>query len=485
MKLRCRCGELVEVDLAETAATVTCSSCGQVYQLQRRPDGKLGARPVEQAAAEPEEPESSLEDLPDEFELEPPGDAQAPARQPDGAQADDVDEWPDEFELETPGGVEEDRTPPPAAGASEGLDEGMEFELEGPTGGGPAQQAPSEAEQAAPRPGGAPPTPVIERAEGGPRPWQESFLGGFVYAYAAVFAGDGWRAWLKFAGIAIGITLAVLGTAWLGSVLLGMGFLTRSLIAMVFFFYVWMATDVKFLVPCIILVLLPTFMFGAGAVAFFTVCAAVTGAMYQYLTHAASSGSEPLQKVQPRFGDDMLVPFVLILGASIVLVLVPVIIGGVVSHFTGGLSLSELQQAAGPEGPSAAQVGGALAQSFILIGTALFGFFCFPMVVMLLVASDEILASLNPVAVFATIARAPLEYIVVWLFILINAFVAVVGIIALSVFTGIVSAFSGILGMLVGTPFIILFLTFLSAAVGWRAGLFMNRNEEAFEHVAQ
>lgn len=484
MKLRCRCGELVEVNLAETAATVTCSSCGQVYQLQRRADGKLGARPVEQAAPEPEEPESSLENLPDEFELEPPGNAQGPAEQPAGAQGAGVDEWPDEFELEKPGSVEE-TTPSPATGTSEALGEDLDFELETPPGAETPGQTSSEgrpAQQAPQRPEGSPPAPVIEKAEEGPRPWQESFLGGFVYAYAAVFAGEGWKAWLKFAGIAIGITVGI-SVLLAGASAVQLGGIVDWLVLGVFFLVVFVTTDVKFLLPTIFLVLLPALLLQSNMIVFFIICAVTAGTMYHYLTHAASAGSESLQEARPRFGDDMIVPFVLMLGASVVLVLVPVLAGGIASHFTGGLSLSELRQAA--QDPTPVQVGSALAQSFILIGTALFGFFCFPMVVMLLVASDEILASLNPVAVFATIARAPLEYIVVWLFILFNGVVALLGLTGLLIAREVLKSLAGVLGSIVGTPIIILFLTFLSAAVGWRAGLFMNRNEEAFEHVAQ
>ncbi len=461
MKLKCRCGQHVETADPEPGDRVICSACGQTYRLFRTSGGKLAAKPVEAEEAAPAE-----------------------AREvPDGAEEPEEDSlfagWPGELKLEGPSAsgeeAEESEGPPvdeesygepgqdrsrPAAKPSAGAGGAQESQPQAPEAGPAGQPAPREVS--------------------GTETWKESVVGSFVYAYAAPLAGNGWKALLHYAAYGAGLPLLI---ALVGSFQLG--FVVSFMVTLAFLFFVWHTTDVKFLVPVVFLVAFPAFLLGVYSVMACLMAASVVGAMYQYLGHGSYAGSEPLQEAQPRFADDMLVPLLMVLGASILLGLVPAIVGPMVAQLTGGAEVgslvSELQQGGGLSALS--KLGGRLAGTGIIAATYLFALFCFPMVVMVLAASESVTTALNPVNVFRSIFKTPLEYILVWLFFGLNLVAGVL----LAGSVGGALAVAGTQLPVVGwlaLPGVMILAQYVAAVVGWRMGMLMNRGPEAFDHVS-
>jgi len=451
MKARCKCGHIFDVPPELEGKRVRCPGCQRVVLL-----------PVSKQAPPPLPPEAGKGPQEEEGE---------------GLEFD----WGEEFSLEGEPGEKEARAqgysaargaPAGEAAAGGGLEfESAEFHLDlGPEGEGEEEEAPLELgpgqilgmreghgpqETAVPSPQAPAPAPAGEmkvcpecgrviteqviacpecgarlsgtgargRRKGAPV-WAGSLWGGFLYAYPAVLAGGGWQAWLKYAFIG----------AFLPNLVIFIGALT-------------------FVGICVAVPLAIAISFGS-----------ILGGMYLYMSQAAARGPEPLEDVRPRVVDDMILPFFLIAASSMVLVIAPIVGAGLVARATGALPIGEMLKGlkGGAQQISLQQIVAIATASGVLIAGILFGLFCFPMVVMLLGASQKVLKSLNPINVFKAIAGAPGEY--------------VVG-------RATASFQQHMIGGMVANFVTMAIAVYVASATGWRMGLFLYRNERVFDHV--
>jgi len=459
MKARCKCGHIFDVTPDLEGKRVRCPRCSKVVRLP--------------TSARPAPPSSEKEEKAGEFEFD----------------------WGEEFSLEGEEAPKMGAAPAPEAGEEAGPEKeqprtpGLEFDSEefhldlgeqaqqgqegepielgpgqilgvreGTPGRGPADAAAPAGEArvcshcgrvvveevaACPECGTPLGAPAGVRRAPVSAKWAGSFWGSFAYAYPAVLAGDGWQAWLKYAFIG----------AFVPNIVILIGAFTCLGI-------------------CVAIPLALAILFGS-----------ILGGMYLYMSQAAARGPEPLEQVKPRIMDDMVVPFILIAASSAVLVIAPIVAAAVVAEATGALPLDELRAAIreGGEPLGVDQILSIVTTSAVLLAGILFGLFCFPMVVMLLGASQQILKSLNPVNVFKAIIRAPAQYFALWVFFMLNvAFTQLLLHVAEGQFA---SLRQSLIGSLVVNFITMAFSVYMASATGWRMGMFLYRNEHVFDHV--
>jgi hypothetical protein len=282
-----------------------------------------------------------------------------------------------------------------------------------------------------------------EAAGAGPA-WANTYAGAFGYAYAAVFAGEGWQAWSRY--MLVGMVASVLAP----------------------------------LLCC---------LYPVGLLIAY---GSIFGAMYQYMGYAATEGARPMQRVSPSIISDMLIPAVQIVGASLLLVLLPLVGSVLATLALQNVDLAALEDKLKPGGGvQVASIANLVVNSAIIIGALVFSIFCFPMIVMLLGASRGVsglgdifrsmAVGLNPVAVFRGIFKAPLEYAGVVVFFAVNTVLAPVAVIlAMSAATTTLGDFVASLLQLAiffGT------LVYMAGVVGWRMGMFLHKRPEVFSHV--
>ncbi len=495
MKARCRCGHVFDVRPEDEGKKVKCPGCGRVVRLPTSPSAAPPHAEEQESGGEPEFDwgrEFALEDEEGEALRETGAEKEAERIESEGMDS----EWGDEFSLEEeepeerpsgPGAGEEIPSPPQGEadrfalefdsgefhvepGAEEAESEGGEAPVElgpgqiisvressaprgaapGPAAAGRTKVCPScgrvvtEAVAACPECGapleaGEVPGEAERRAPS----WAGSFFGAFLYAYPAVLAGDGWQAWLKYA--VIGAFLPIL------SIMIGA-------------------------LTCIGLCAAYPF---AIAVLF----GSILGGMYLYMGQAAANGAEPLREVRPAIINDMIVPFLLIAGSSIVLVIAPIFAAGFVANAVGAVPFDEVVNSlkGGGESLGFSQILRLLMASGVLVAGFLFGLFCFPMVVMLLGASQKVTTSLNPVNVFRAIFKAPGPYLALWAFFMFNILITPF---LLSLAQG---ALRPVREDFIGGLFInfvtMAIAIFMASATGWRMGIFLHRNASVFDHV--
>jgi len=275
--------------------------------------------------------------------------------------------------------------------------------------------------------------------------WAESFWGAFGYAYIAVLTRGAWRAWLQYLVAGVGAPMLILGLLMVP------------------------------IIGCCACLALP------GAIV--VMIAACVGGMYYYMAHAAANGFEPIPEPKVSVWHDMLMPLFLIVAANLVLGIIPNVISFALVRSTLNITQDGLK------GPAdLAKLGAAIAGQGAVLLTMLISFFCFPMVVMLLGASQSVSKSLNPVNVFKAVAKNPLHYVGLWVFYMFNALLAPVLMVLLMVTVLVGVSLSGMalfaflaIELVVGGCGAI--GVYLFAVNGWRMGMFLNRNPKVFEHV--
>ena len=448
MKARCKCGKIFNVTPELEGKKARCPGCGRVIRLPSR------------APSEGSEPSGAPEPSPEPSGEESPG--------------DDMDfDWGD-LELEGSeserGGAEKEtpktRAPAgePAGGPTDefSLDSGAEPEGTGvagpemPSGAiivcpdcGKVVEAGKEVcpdcgaalgqeEPAATGAGGA-------GEETGPA-WAGSYWGAFLFAYAAVFAANGWKSYGKYvmAGVGIPILIVVLMyIPFIGCITGCIGFLA---------------------VPIIL----------AGA---------VIGGMYYYMAHSADKGLAPIFAARPQVMSDMVVPFFQVISSSNLLVVGPIIAGVLLAKVTGTADIAQmaekLQSAQGAE--RVATLGSVIASSTLILGGLGLGIYCFPMQLMLLGASQSLGKTFNPVNMVKAIGKAPLQYTGISLFFAFNVILTPILLIMASFATAIFQTipFGGLISLVV----IVSICIYTASVVGWRMGYFLYRNSDVFDHV--
>jgi hypothetical protein len=281
--------------------------------------------------------------------------------------------------------------------------------------------------------------------EGGPA-WAGTYWGAFLYAYAAVFAANGWKSWGRYLGVGVGTPLLIM-------LLLQIPF-------------------IGCITGCIGFLLIPIILAGS-----------VIGGMYFYMAHAADSGLDPVQEARPQVWADMIVPFGQVISSSNLLVVGPIIAGILLARVTGTADLAQvadnLQTAEGAE--KIAILGSTIASSALIIAGVGLGVYCFPMQLMLLGASQSQWKTFNPVNMVKAIGKAPLQYTGLSIFFSLNIILTpvllVVASFGLAAFSEI--PFGGIIVLVV----IVGICIYMGAVNGWRMGLFLYQNPDVFDHV--
>ncbi len=453
-RLRCtECASSIPVYEDEVGVRGSCPACGAGIEVP----ASLFAPPAAEA------PQAAFDEWPDELEL----DTGEPAAPPPAAQAPEApSELPEGLEL-----VEEEpqRSQPARDGAGEPDEWPADLELNSP-----GRTAAPSRDPSRPRPPPPSAAPRFRGAVGGRLgppgpPWAEGFLGAFAYAYAAVLAGDAWKAWLKYAAIGAVVPLVLAGVSTVP------GF--HWAVPAGLFLLLLVTVELKHLIPVAFIFLPLGLLIGFGPLVVAMVAiGAPAGALYFYMIQASAVGARPIEEAQVSLSEDIMTPGVLVLLAGFGLGLIPLAAAGYAGMAVGGRSLTDLPRTVMLGEGVGALLGEPAAQAQLLIlgAGALFALFCFPMVAMVLGSSQEVLRALNPVNVARGILKAPLEYAAVWAFCTAN-------IVAASVCYGIAGvALAATAPPLVaaGAGFVCFMLIFCygASACGWRMGIFLRRH---------
>jgi len=271
-----------------------------------------------------------------------------------------------------------------------------------------------------------------------------TYWGAFLYAYAAVFAGQGWKAWFKY--LAIGLIVPPI---------------------------LQILAPFACLFGCVLMILAILIRYGA-----------VIGAMYLYMGHAARHGAESLGEVNPKIMDDMVRPAGMV-GCSSLLVWLLLAAGAGLAITMGAMAASDLDPQ-NLEAMDAAAILSIMASAGVLIIAVLLAMFIWPMILMVLGASQKITASLNPVNIYKAISKAAVPYLGIFAFFWANYMASVILQMVLSAMAG-PARFGEPLSktfLRLGLEAPALALAIYAAAVnGWRMGIFLYRNDKVFTHV--
>ena len=439
MKAKCKCGHVFVVKPEEEGKTMNCPGCGRRVRMPVSPE-----RPKEPGPERKPEREGAAFDWEEEFSLEGEEEAAPAPGRPEPAERPDLRFEAGEFELEAGAEAPEGGEAPIEIGADQ-----IVSVREGVAAGAPAA-APAEEMKVCRECGRVVTEQVAKCPECGTQlahqmapDWRGSFWGAFPYSYAAVMVGDGWKAWLNYALIGAVVPLVLL----------------------------YIAPLTCLLCPVVVLLAL-AIMFGS-----------VIGGMYLYMARSAAHGVTPMQEVKPKIMADMVTPFLLVLCSSSVLVFGPFVAGSVIAKVTGAANVVELfGKMKGIESVlDLVQIVGALLSAGAILAGLLIGLFCFPMVVMLLGASQRVGKSVNPINVFRALFKAPLEYPVLWLFFMLNF--VVTPIIVTVVQLTISSVVQGFMANMVLAFVSIAIWIYMFSVNGWRMGMFLHRHPRVFDHV--
>jgi len=469
MKAKCSCGHVFEVTPDQEGTKFNCPACGRKVRMpasrkpaeKPKPKGKAEARDWKKGfalegeakgAAEREEPPTPPEPLnvgkqdlafdSGEFALDA------------GAKPSQEEEGPIEIGGDQIMDIREGPAAgPPAAPAASGAPAGV------PT--GEIQLCPRcgrvlEARVVAcPECGTLVRRAVEAAAKGGAgkaaakgaAAWAGTYAGEFGYAYAAVFAGGGWKSWLAYV---------------LGGVI----------------------------APVLVILLAHVPILGCVACCAFPIAiiialGAIVGGMYHFMGHSASSGLAPMQGAAPRIWDDMVVPFLLVICSSNLLVIGPMIAGFVISKFTGSLDYGQLIEAGrGAAGTQEyAKLLGMVASAGLVVAGVLIGILCFPMQLMLLGASHSLMKTANPVSMIKALAKAPLHYAGLCAFFMVNLAITPIMIVLAVTLVAPAAQGVGLLGGLFVFLVIMAVTVYMAAVNGWRLGMFLYDNQSVFDHV--
>ncbi len=493
MKARCKCGRIIVFRPELEGKTVRCPGCGKAVRL---PSSERPAAPPLKEAPGAAAPRPEREEAVRQGAAE--ADTEAPTRDEEVAEAPRKAEpefdWGEEFSLEreepsppqarpsAPAAPEEARAPAAPAEESglgfesrefhldtEGAAEAEEAPLDlgpgqilgvrkGPAAGPPGglavekiQVCPkcglvaTEKVDACPECGTALGVTGARKAAGRAPAWAASFWGAFGYAYAAVFAANGWKSWLRY--LLAGVGAPVLLSLFMRIPILGcLG---------------------CFAVPVVLVVML----------------SAVVGAMYYYMAHSAAYGLESVQEARPQVWGDMVLPFFQVIFSSNLLVIGPIVAGWLVARLTGSIDFAELRDLLeGGEGVSGyAKVGGLVASSALILAGMVIGVFCFPMQLMLLGASQSLGKTANPVNMLKALFRAPLEYAILCAFFMLNIVLTPILVILGALSAAVVA--EGPLGPLLVLAVIMGIMIYMASVNGWRMGMFLHSNPKVFDHV--
>ncbi|MFP4028249.1 MAG: zinc ribbon domain-containing protein [Candidatus Brocadiia bacterium] len=261
-----------------------------------------------------------------------------------------------------------------------------------------------------------------------------SYWGSFAYAYLGAVGKEGW----KYVGM---------------YVLLGV-----------------FAPMILVFIPCV-----------GWALAWGAKYGAIVGAMYSFMGITASKGSVALEKARkPSLLGDMIEPAFNVGCASLLVWIVLALAIGA-SIFFGTLTLEQLTNRMGPgEAPQLRDllrlVGGA---SFVIVGGIL-AMFLWPMILMILGASQSVVKALNPINTVKAIAAAPGPYLGICLFFWINYVLSFV----IRVLLGIaVPQSSGFIIVQIGGAPALAVASYMGAVNGWRMGVYLYKNNKVFDHV--
>ncbi len=243
--------------------------------------------------------------------------------------------------------------------------------------------------------------------------------------------------------------------------------------------FVLAAVDVKFL-PVLALILLPPAWWQSPVlvVVAFVAIGAPAGAMYYYMVEAAAWGARPVRQARLSVVDDVFTPAILVITASAVLAAIPGAVAYGLARLSGETHVNELVTALLRGEPLVRAVRAANLgwPALAILAAVLLVLFFFPMVAMVLGASEKVTKALDPFNAVMGVLQAPVEYVLLWLFCLVHVAALLAVLRLLSV--GFAVVLRPPLASHAAFVSFMLLACYGACVCGWRMGMFLHRNSQ-------